>query len=77
MGDIALGISLLVFSEVREVLPLYKYCTHSWCRPGLTLGRVCLMWLNKIVGERRIIFFYAVIAIGFVHFPGLCSQQTS
>ncbi|KIM47156.1 hypothetical protein M413DRAFT_270463 [Hebeloma cylindrosporum] len=31
---------------------------------GLTLGRVCLMWLNKMVGERRIIFFYSVIAIG-------------
>ena len=44
---------------------------------GLTLGRVSLMWLNKIVGERRIIFFYSIIAIAFVHFPGLRIQLTS
>ena len=35
------------------------------------------MWLNKMVGERRIIFFYSVIAIAFVHFPGLRIQSTS
>ncbi|KAJ3509222.1 hypothetical protein NLJ89_g5332 [Agrocybe chaxingu] len=31
---------------------------------GLTLGRVGLIWLNKLVGERRVIFVYATIAIG-------------
>ena len=32
--------------------------------PGLTLGRVSLMWFNKIVGEYRVIFVYSLIAIG-------------
>ncbi|KAH9478737.1 Bypass of stop codon protein 6 [Psilocybe cubensis] len=31
---------------------------------GLTLGRVGLMWLNKMVGEHRVIILYSLIAIG-------------
>ncbi|KAI8976584.1 MFS general substrate transporter [Trametes punicea] len=31
---------------------------------GLTLGRVGLLWVNKMVGERRAIFLYALLAIG-------------
>ncbi|KAJ8480762.1 hypothetical protein ONZ45_g15541 [Pleurotus djamor] len=30
----------------------------------LTLGRVGLLWLNKLVGERRVIFVYTLLAIG-------------
>ncbi|KAF9482305.1 MFS general substrate transporter [Pholiota conissans] len=30
---------------------------------GLTAGRICLMWLNQMVGERRIIFVYSLVAI--------------
>ncbi|TFK38015.1 major facilitator superfamily domain-containing protein [Crucibulum laeve] len=30
---------------------------------GLTAGRVALLWVNKKVGERRVLFIYAVIAI--------------
>jgi hypothetical protein len=32
--------------------------------PGLTLGRVALIWLNKLVGEYRVIFVYCLFAIG-------------
>ncbi|PPQ92297.1 hypothetical protein CVT25_008894 [Psilocybe cyanescens] len=32
---------------------------------GLALGRVSLMWLNKMVGEHRIVILYALIAIAF------------
>jgi len=31
---------------------------------GLTLGRVCLLWLNQKIGEYRAIFVYSVITIG-------------
>ncbi|KAI0918794.1 hypothetical protein AcV7_006924 [Taiwanofungus camphoratus] len=31
---------------------------------GLTLGRVALLWVNKTVGERRIVFAYVLLAIG-------------
>jgi fucose permease len=31
---------------------------------GLTLGRVALIWLNKLVGEYRVIFVYCLFAIG-------------
>ncbi|KAJ8453989.1 hypothetical protein ONZ45_g19482 [Pleurotus djamor] len=31
---------------------------------GLTLGRVGLLWLNKLIGERRVIFVYTLLAIG-------------
>jgi fucose permease len=30
---------------------------------GLTFGRVALLWINKTVGERRVIFIYAILAI--------------
>jgi fucose permease len=30
---------------------------------GLTFGRVALLWINKMVGERRVIFIYAILAI--------------
>ncbi|KAI0322837.1 MFS general substrate transporter [Amylostereum chailletii] len=33
---------------------------------GLALGRVALLWLNRKVGERRIIFRYILLAIGQV-----------
>lgn len=31
---------------------------------GLTAGRVCLIWLNEMVGAKRIILIYGAIAIG-------------
>ncbi|TRM59074.1 major facilitator superfamily domain-containing protein [Schizophyllum amplum] len=30
---------------------------------GLMLGRLCLLWLNKLVGPKRVIFLYAFMAI--------------
>ncbi|KAA1472114.1 MFS general substrate transporter [Dentipellis sp. KUC8613] len=31
---------------------------------GLMVGRVALLWVNKAVGERLVIFFYVLLAIG-------------
>ncbi|CAE6402594.1 unnamed protein product [Rhizoctonia solani] len=31
---------------------------------GLTLGRIALLWVNKKVGERRVIYIYNLLAIG-------------
>ncbi|KAF8234579.1 MFS general substrate transporter [Tricholoma matsutake] len=31
---------------------------------GLMFGRVALLWVNKTVGERRVLFIYALLAIG-------------
>ncbi|KAK0192520.1 MFS general substrate transporter [Armillaria mellea] len=31
---------------------------------GLTVGRLALLWVNKLVGERRVLFIYALFAIG-------------
>ncbi|KAJ7593905.1 major facilitator superfamily domain-containing protein [Mycena floridula] len=31
---------------------------------GLTLGRVALLWVNKKVGETRVVFIYILLAIG-------------
>lgn len=31
---------------------------------GLMLGRVALLWVNKKVGEHRVLFIYAILAIG-------------
>ncbi|ESK90172.1 hypothetical protein Moror_7761 [Moniliophthora roreri MCA 2997] len=31
---------------------------------GLTFGRVALLWLNALIGEHRVMFLYAILAIG-------------
>ncbi|KAF9051744.1 MFS general substrate transporter [Panaeolus papilionaceus] len=31
---------------------------------GLTIGRVLLLWANKKVGEKRVVFLYALLSIG-------------
>ncbi|KAI6106938.1 major facilitator superfamily domain-containing protein [Pisolithus croceorrhizus] len=31
---------------------------------GLMTGRLCLLWVNRMVGERRVLFIYALLAIG-------------
>ncbi|KAK7034515.1 hypothetical protein VNI00_012362 [Paramarasmius palmivorus] len=31
---------------------------------GLTFGRVALLWLNSLIGEHRVMFLYAILAIG-------------
>ncbi|KAH7923445.1 MFS general substrate transporter [Leucogyrophana mollusca] len=31
---------------------------------GLMIGRVALLWVNRVVGERRVLFIYAILAIG-------------
>ncbi|KAL5522811.1 hypothetical protein ACEPAG_8829 [Sanghuangporus baumii] len=31
---------------------------------GVTVGRLCLLWLNRTVGERRVIWLYILLSIG-------------
>ncbi|TBU31097.1 MFS general substrate transporter [Dichomitus squalens] len=31
---------------------------------GLMVGRIALLWINKLVGEKRVIYLYGVLAIG-------------
>ncbi|KAL5481136.1 hypothetical protein ACEPAI_10077 [Sanghuangporus weigelae] len=31
---------------------------------GVTVGRLCLLWLNRLVGERRVIWLYILLSIG-------------
>lgn len=33
---------------------------------GLAVGRILLLWVNKKVGEWRVLFIYASLAIGSV-----------
>lgn len=34
---------------------------------GLTLGRIALMWFNRMVGPQKVIFIYIVLVIAYVH----------
>lgn len=45
---------------------------------GLTVGRILLLWVNKKVGERRVMFMYALLAIGYdlVHRPSFVLSHT-
>ena len=54
------------FSAVRSQpssCPWYRLKVAA----GLTLGRVALLWVNQKVGERKIIFVYLLLGIGWVH----------
>lgn len=56
---------------------LLAQTVHSWMNGstgyissgffgGLALGRVALLWVNKVVGERRVLFIYGTIALAYV-----------
>jgi len=32
---------------------------------GLTVGRVVLLWFNRLVGERRAVFIYGILTIAY------------
>ncbi|KAF8664609.1 hypothetical protein AX16_000708 [Volvariella volvacea WC 439] len=49
--------------EVRRGGASSGYITSGFFG-GLMLGRILLLWINKKVGERRVFFIYAVLAIG-------------
>lgn len=55
-----------LFRVLRRYI-MIKLCSNllMHCPPGLMLGRVLLLWVNKKVGERRIIFVYSALAIGY------------
>ncbi|THH32779.1 hypothetical protein EUX98_g1406 [Antrodiella citrinella] len=49
--------------DVRDGGPSSGYISAGFFG-GLTLGRVALLWVNKTVGERYVIFLYVALAIG-------------
>ncbi|KAF9553571.1 MFS general substrate transporter [Agrocybe pediades] len=49
--------------EVRGGGPSSGYISSGFFG-GLTVGRVILLWVNKTIGERRVMFLYAAIAFG-------------
>ncbi|KAG8931624.1 hypothetical protein FRC02_002446 [Tulasnella sp. 418] len=48
--------------EVRGGGPSSGYVSSGFFG-GLTLGRVLLLWVNKKIGEKRVIYIYSVLAI--------------
>ncbi|KAJ3516403.1 hypothetical protein NLJ89_g1143 [Agrocybe chaxingu] len=50
--------------EVRDGGPSAGYVSSGFFG-GLATGRVLLLWVNKKVGERRVLFIYAFLAIAF------------
>ncbi|KAG7532060.1 hypothetical protein FFLO_03868 [Filobasidium floriforme] len=62
--EVSLGGWIVTFlQEVRGGSASAGYAsTGFW--GGLTIGRLCFIWINQKVGERRIVFAYALIAIG-------------
>ncbi|KIJ59386.1 hypothetical protein HYDPIDRAFT_100851 [Hydnomerulius pinastri MD-312] len=49
--------------DVRRGGPSSGYISSGFFG-GLMFGRVALLWVNQKVGERRVLFMYAVLAIG-------------
>lgn len=50
--------------DVRGGGPSSGYASSGFFG-GLTFGRIALLWVNRVVGERRVVFIYAALAIGF------------
>ena len=63
-----LGWIVTYLINVRGGGPSSGYASSGFFG-GLTLGRVALLWVNRVVGERRVIFIYAALAIGYVSCP--------
>ncbi|KAF8664605.1 hypothetical protein AX16_000705 [Volvariella volvacea WC 439] len=50
--------------DIRRGGPSSGYISSGFFG-GLMLGRVLLLWVNKKIGERRALFLYSVLAIGY------------
>ncbi|GBE88612.1 MFS general substrate transporter [Sparassis crispa] len=61
--EVSLGGWIVTFIEQKRGGNATAGYISSGFFGGLMLGRIFLMWLNRKVGERRIMFFYGIIAI--------------
>ncbi|KAG8818316.1 hypothetical protein FRC17_010878 [Serendipita sp. 399] len=61
--SMGLGWTVKFLIDVRGGGPSSGYVSSGFWG-GLTVGRIALLWLNKKVGERRVVFLYAILAIG-------------
>ncbi|KAF8813139.1 MFS general substrate transporter [Phlegmacium glaucopus] len=62
--EVTIGGWIVTFIiDVRGGGPSSGYISSGFFG-GLTVGRVALLWVNKMVGERRVLYIYALLAIG-------------
>ncbi|KAJ3563562.1 hypothetical protein NP233_g8859 [Leucocoprinus birnbaumii] len=61
--EVTIGGWIVTFmQDVREGGPSAGYVSSGFFG-GLMLGRVLLLWVNRKVGERRVLFIYSILAI--------------
>jgi fucose permease len=58
------GWTVTYIIEERDGGPSAGYISSGFFG-GLTVGRVILLWVNKKIGERRVLFLYSALAIAF------------
>lgn len=62
--EVTIGGWIVTFMrDVRGGSPSSGYVSSGFFG-GLMLGRVLLLWINRKVGERRVLFIYSILAIG-------------
>ncbi|KAI9567524.1 major facilitator superfamily domain-containing protein [Boletus coccyginus] len=62
--EVTLGGWIVTYiADVRGGGPSSGYISSGFLG-GLMTGRVALLWLNRKVGERRVLFIYALLAVG-------------
>lgn len=67
--EITLGGWIVTYIiKVRDGGPFSGYISSGYWG-GIALGRVGLLWVNKLVGERRAIFLYCALTIVYKNAP--------
>ncbi|KAF9558507.1 MFS general substrate transporter [Agrocybe pediades] len=62
--EVTIGGWIVTFiKDVRGGGPSSGYISSGFFG-GLTVGRVALIWVNQFVGERRVMYIYALLSIG-------------
>ncbi|KAF9495023.1 MFS general substrate transporter [Pleurotus eryngii] len=62
--EVTIGGWIVTFIiDVRHGGPSSGYISSGFFG-GLTVGRVALLWVNKKIGERRVLYLYTFLAIG-------------
>jgi len=61
--EVTLGGWIVTFVEQKRGGGASAGYISSGFFGGIMLGRITLMWLNKKIGERRVMFIYAFLAI--------------
>lgn len=67
--EVTIGGWIVTFIETKRAAGANAGYISSGFFGGIMIGRIALIWLNRKIGPRRVLFIYLLLAILFVFLP--------